>query len=119
MEKKLYDQYIDSDIKQYDEIKRLTTRQSEGYTTGCLLDYYYYIKNHCKWIAVDLIRHKELDADPKAIWSIEFVGQLKELHAHDHDTDAGDNDQSIFVLTILEKIKETKKFLKEVYQYYK
>ena len=28
-------------------------------------------------IAVDLIRQKELDADPKAIQQIEFVGQLK------------------------------------------
>ena len=36
-----------------------------------------YIKNHYRVIAVDLSRQKELDADPKAIQHIEFVGQLK------------------------------------------
>ena len=34
-------------------------------------------KNHYRLIAVDLSRQKELDADPKAIQQIEFVGQLK------------------------------------------
>ena len=31
-------------------------------------------KNHYRLIAVDLSRQKELDADPKAIQQIEFVG---------------------------------------------
>ena len=44
--------------------------------TGCYLDYEY-IKNHYRLIAVDLIRQKELDADPKAIQQIEFTGQSK------------------------------------------
>ena len=48
--------------------------QGEDYTTGCLLDYEY-IKNHYRLI--DLSRQKELDAYPKAIQQIEFVGQLK------------------------------------------
>ena len=30
-----YDQAIDSDIKRYEEIKKLTTAQGEYYTTGC------------------------------------------------------------------------------------
>ena len=30
---------IDSDIKQYEEIRKLTRLQGEDYTTGCLLDY--------------------------------------------------------------------------------
>ena len=38
-----------------------------------MLDYDY-IKNHYRLIAVDLSRQKELDADPKAIQQIEFVG---------------------------------------------
>ena len=38
-----------------------------------------YIKNHYRLIAVDLSRQKELEADPKAIQQIEFVGQLKDL----------------------------------------
>ena len=76
MEKKFYDQAIDSDIKWYKEIRKLTTGQGEDYTTGCLLDYDY-IKNHYRLIAVDLSRQKELDADPKAIQQIKFVGLLK------------------------------------------
>ena len=35
--KNLYDQAIDSYIKQYEEIKKLTTEQVEDYTTGYLL----------------------------------------------------------------------------------
>ena len=45
---------------------KLTTRQLEDCTTGCLLDYSY-VKNYYRLIAVDLSRQKELDADPKTI----------------------------------------------------
>ena len=34
MEKKIYDQLIDSDIKWYKEIRKLTTGQGEDYATG-------------------------------------------------------------------------------------
>ena len=65
-----YDQLIDSDIKRYEEIRKVVTGQVEDYTTGCLLEYEY-IKNHYKLIAVDLSRKKnKLDADPKAIQQI-------------------------------------------------
>ena len=104
--KDFYDQPIDPDIKWYQEIRKLPTGQSEDYTTRRLLDYDY-IKNHYRLIAIDLRRQKELDADPKAIQQIGFVGQLKELDAEDNTTDA-DNDQYMFVLTILEKIKEAR-----------
>ena len=46
-------------IKQYEEIRKLTTVQGEDYTTGCVLQYEY-IKNHYRLIAVDLSRKKEL-----------------------------------------------------------
>ena len=52
-------------------------------------------------------RQKELDADPEAIYEIKFVGQLKKLDGNYNATDAG-NDQSMFVLAIVEKIKETR-----------
>ena len=55
--KNLYDQAIDSVIKRYKEIRKLTTVQGDDFTTGFLLDYDY-IKNH-------LSRQKELGADPK------------------------------------------------------
>ena len=93
--KNFYDQTINSDIKPYEEIKKLLTRQGEDYPTGCLL-YYEYIKNHYRLIAVDLNRLKELDADLKAIQPIEFFWQLKKINAY------GDA-ESVLVLTILEK----------------
>ena len=58
-------------------------------------------KNRYKLVTVDLSRSKELDADPKAIQQIEFVGQLKNT-----DGINADGTQSMFVLTILEKINE-------------
>ena len=106
-EEKFYDQAIDSDIKRYEDIRKLTTVQDEGYITGCLLDYAY-IKNNYRLIAADLSRQKELDADPKAIQQVEFVGQLKKLDREDNVTDATGNDQSMLVLTILEKKKKTR-----------
>ena len=53
--KHFYDQPIDSDIKLYEEIKKLTTGQGEDYIGGCFLDYEY-IKNHYRLTAVDLSR---------------------------------------------------------------
>ena len=95
---------IDSDIKQYKEIRKLTRWQGEDYTGGCLLDYDY-VKNHYRLITVDLSTQKDLDVDPKAIQQIECVWQIKKLDAEDNATDGGNNDQSMFVLTTLQKIK--------------
>ena len=100
--KNFFHQLIDSDLKQDEEIRNLTTGQGEDYTTRCLLDYDY-IKNLYRLIAVGLIRQIELDADLKTIQQIEFIGQVKKLDNNANATDA-DNDQSLFVLTILEKI---------------
>ena len=75
--------------------------------TGCLLDYDY-IKNHYRLIGIDLIREKQLDTGPKAIQQIEFVVQLKIIDADNNATDEEGNDQSIFILTILEKIEEAR-----------
>ena len=47
-------------------------------------------------------RQKELDADPKAIQQIELVGKLK----NSDDTIVAN--ESMYVLTTLEKIKETR-----------
>ena len=91
-----FDQPFDSNRKQYEEIRKSIAGQGEDYTTGCLLDYEY-IKNLYRLITVDLSR----------IQQIEFVGQLKKLDRDGNATDAG-NDQSMFILTISEKIKETR-----------
>ena len=47
--KNFYDEPINSDIKPYKEIRKLTTGQEEDYTTGCLLGYEY-IKNYLQTI---------------------------------------------------------------------
>ena len=47
-----------------------------------------------------------MDAHPKAIQKLEFVRQLNKVNAAADDDD--DDDESMFVLTILEKIKETR-----------
>ena len=56
--KYVYDQAIDSDIKRYEEIRKITTGQGGDYTTGCSLDYDY-IKSHYRLIPVDLRVDKE------------------------------------------------------------
>ena len=63
-------------------------------------------RKYYRLIVFDLSTQKQLDADPKAILQIEFIGQLKKLNAYDNATDAENDDQPMFVLTVLEKIKE-------------
>ena len=37
-----YDQPINDLIKQYDEVRKVSTGQGDDYTTGCSLDYAYF-----------------------------------------------------------------------------
>ena len=37
-----YDQPTDDIIKQYDEVRKVSTGQGDDYTTGCLLDFAYF-----------------------------------------------------------------------------
>ena len=60
-------------------------------------------KNWQNLKAVDLSKQKELDADPKAILQIVFVAQLKNV-----DSKNADETESLIVLKILDKIKETR-----------
>ena len=66
-----YDQPINDIIKQYDEVRKVSTGYGDDYTTGCLLDYAYF-KDNYRLIAVDLSKQKALDADPRAIQQIVF-----------------------------------------------
>ena len=90
--KNFYDQTISSGIKKYEELLKLTTGKGEDYTTGCLLDYYYF-KKHYSIIACDLSKQTELDPDPRKMQQLECVFMS--------DTDSQ-------ILTILEKSKEPK-----------
>ena len=48
-----HDQPINDSIKQYDEVRKISTGQGDDYTTGCLLDYSYF-ENNYRLIAGDL-----------------------------------------------------------------
>ena len=86
-----YDQPFNDLAKQYDEIRKIATRQGDDYTTGCLLDYQYF-KDHYNLIVFDLCKQKGMDADSRPIQQIEFYGMVK--------TDSQ-------VCAVLEKSKET------------
>ena len=70
-----FDQPINSMNKTYESIRKIATGKGDDYTTGCLLDYPYFIENH-KMIAVDLSRQNELDTDPRAIQQINFTANV-------------------------------------------
>ena len=92
--KNFYDQPINDSIKQYDEIRKISTGQGDDYTTGCLLDFAYF-ENNYRLIAVDLSKQKALDADPRAIQQIVFQGVVE-----------GAADTKIRLYTILENQKK-------------
>ena len=76
------------------KLKYIEIRNKITIGQGCLLDYEY-IKNNFKLVAIQ---------------QIEILGQLK-----DNDDVNSDGTQSMFILTILEKIKETEpKFHKDL-----
>ena len=53
-------------LKAYYNMIKSSTGQLDQYTTGCLLDYFYF-REHYKLIAIDLSKQPALDADTKAI----------------------------------------------------
>ena len=61
-------------IKRYDELRKVSTRQGDNYTTGCLLDFAYFKKDY-RLIAANLSKQRALDADSRAIQQITFTGK--------------------------------------------
>ena len=90
---KFFDQPIKSRGVTYDNIRKIAIGQGDDSTTGCLLDYPYFLDIY-KMIAVDLCRQRTLDADPRAIQQINFTANLNR---------AGNTR----VYVILEEAKET------------
>ena len=86
-----YDQPVNDSIKQYDELRKVSTGQGEYYTTGCLLNFVYFIKKY-RLIAVDLSKQKTLDAASRAIQQITFTGK---------------SSANVLIYYILEQSKET------------
>ena len=88
-----FDQPIKNNKVTYENIRKIATGQGDDYTTGCLLDYSYFMDT-CKMIAVDLSKQQVLDAAPRAIQQINFTANL-------------DRDGNTRIYFILEEAKET------------
>ena len=86
-----YDQPINDLIKQYDEVRKISTGQGDDYTSDCLLNFVCF-KRNCRLITADLSKQKVLDANPRVIQQIIFTGKAI---------------QNIVVYYILEQSKET------------
>ena len=55
-----YDQKVNSSIVRYNELLKMKTGRSEDYSTGCLLDYDYYLKGF-HVVGIDLSHQAVLD----------------------------------------------------------
>ena len=91
-----YKQPINDSVKQYDEVRKISTGQGDDYRTGCLLDFAYFEKNY-RLIAAVLSKQKALDADSRAIQQIIFIGEIKATVANTR----------VIIFYVLEKSKET------------
>ena len=60
-------------VKQYNEVRKISTGQGDDYTTGFLLDFAYF-KDDFRLIAVNLSKQKALDADSRAIQQTISIG---------------------------------------------
>ena len=69
--KNFFDHLINSNIKTYENIRKIATGQGDYHATGSFLDYSYF-KDHYQMIALDLSKQKALDADLRAIQQIIF-----------------------------------------------
>ena len=74
--KSFFDLPINSNLKTYENIRKIATGMGHDYATGCLLDYSYF-KDHYKMIAIDLNKQQALDAGPRAIQQINFTANLE------------------------------------------
>ena len=70
-----FDQPIKNKKITYNNIRKIATGYGDDNTTGCLLDYPYFIETY-KMIAVDLSKQKALDFDPKTIQQINFTANF-------------------------------------------
>ena len=62
----VFDHSVKTNLKSYDNIKKVATDQGYDYTTAYLSDYNYFNKYY-KIIVIDLSKQQVLDADSKAI----------------------------------------------------
>ena len=72
----IFDQPINSNLKTYENVRKIATGRGDDYATGCLLDYSYF-KDQYKMIAIDLSKQQALNADPRAIQQINFTANFE------------------------------------------
>ena len=70
-----FDQPIKNNKATYENIRKIVTGQGDDCTTGCLLDYSYFVDTY-KMITADLSKQQALDADPTAIQQINFTANI-------------------------------------------
>ena len=73
--KNVFDQPINSQLKTFENIRKIATGKRDDDATGCLLDYSYFKENY-KMIAIDWSKEQALDTDPRAIQQINFIANL-------------------------------------------
>ena len=74
-----FDQPVNDSIKQYNELRKISTGHGDDYTIGCLLDFNYF-ENNYKIIAADWSKQKASDADSRTIQQIIFSGKTDNAH---------------------------------------
>ena len=94
-ERNFHDQPINELIKQYAEIRKVSTGYVDDCTTGCLLNYAYF-KDNYRLTAVELSKQKVLNADLRTIQQKVFQGVV-----------GGEDNTKIRLYTILEKSQKT------------
>ena len=57
----VFEQPINNDFKTYKNIRKIVTGQGDDYTTGCLLNCFYFKENY-KVIAIDLSKQEAIYA---------------------------------------------------------
>ena len=73
--KNFFDQPIISELKTFENVRKIAAGKGDDYTTDYLLDYSYFKENY-KIIAIDLSKRQALDADPRGIQQINFATNL-------------------------------------------
>ena len=79
-----YGQNVNSSIVRYNEYLKMTTGRSADYSTRCLLDYDYYIKDF-NIVGIYLSHQAVLDSDPKINQQTEFIYKLPSGNAAIND----------------------------------
>ena len=73
-----YDQPINDSLKQYEEVRKVSTGQGDYYTTGWFCLFW----ENCRLIAADLSKQKALDVNSRATQQIIFTGKIKSTVAN-------------------------------------